>query len=121
MARYTNKHHRDAHLNIGNLVYISTASFPLACYLSCKLALHWVGLFLICHIVSSIAFYIYFPDEYGCVHPVFYVSYLQPHLGPAPPLPTAPLLLDHTAAGEYELEDSLDSCIGHFETEHLIK
>ena len=52
---------------------------------------------------------------------MFYISYLQTHLGPAPPLPTAPLLFDHTAAGEYELEDILDSCIGHFETKYLIK
>ena len=53
------------------------------------------------------------PAEYGCVHPMFHASYLRPHYGPAPPLPPAPLSLDDVAAGEYEVEDILDSHIGY--------
>ena len=43
------------------------------------------------------------------------------HVGPAPPLPPAPLPLDDVAAGEYEVEDILDSCIGHSTPEHIVK
>ena len=55
------------------------------------------------------------------MHPVFYVSYCQPHVGPDPPLPPAPLLLDDAAAGQYEVEDILDSYIGHSGPEYLFK
>ena len=55
------------------------------------------------------------------MHPVFHVSYLRPHLGPAPPLPPAPLPLDDVAAGEYEVEDILDSHLGHSGPEYLVE
>ena len=55
------------------------------------------------------------------MHLVFHVSYLWPHLGPAPPLPTAPLPLDDAVAGEYEVEDILDSCMGHSGPDCLVK
>ena len=61
------------------------------------------------------------PAEYGRVHPVFHVSYLRPHLGPAPPLPPALLPLDDVATGEYEVEDILDSHLGHSGPEYLVK
>ena len=55
------------------------------------------------------------------MHPVFHVSYLQPHVGPAPLLPTAPFPLDDAAAGEYEVDDILDSCISHSGPEYFVK
>ena len=55
------------------------------------------------------------------MHPIFHVSYLWPHLGPTPPLPPAPLPCDDVAAGEYEVEDILDSCIGHSCPDYLMK
>ena len=55
------------------------------------------------------------------MHPMFHVSYLRPHLGPAPPLPPAPVPLDDVAAGEYEVEDILDSHLGHFKLDYLVK
>ena len=55
------------------------------------------------------------------MHPIFYVSYLQPHLGPAPPLPPAPLPLDDVAAGEYEVEGILNLCLGHSGSKYLVK
>ena len=61
------------------------------------------------------------PAEYGHVHPVFHVSYLRPHWGPAPSLPPAPLPLDDLAAGEYEVENILDSCLGHSRPVYLVK
>ena len=61
------------------------------------------------------------PTEYGRVHPVLYVSYLWPHMGPAPPLPPAPLLLDDVAAGEYKAENILDLHMGYFGPEYHIK
>ena len=55
------------------------------------------------------------------MHPIFSISYLWPYLGPAPPLPPAPLPLDDLAAGEYEIEDILDSEIGHYRPDYLLK
>ena len=55
------------------------------------------------------------------MHPVFHVCYLRPHVGLAPPLAPAPLLLDNAAAGEYEIEDILDSHISHSGSEYLVK
>ena len=55
------------------------------------------------------------------MHPVFHVSYLRPHLGPALPLPPAPLPLDDVAAGECEVEDILDSLMGHSGPKYLVK
>ena len=59
--------------------------------------------------------------EYGRVHPVFHVSYLRPHVGPVPPSPPAPLPLDDDAAGEYEVEDILDSRSCRSGPEYLVK
>ena len=42
-------------------------------------------------------------------------------LGNSPPLPPAPFPLDNTASGEYEVNDILDSCLGHFVPEYLMK
>ena len=71
--------------------------------------------------VSPVAFRITLPAEYGRVHPVFHVSYLRPHIGPVPPLPLAPLPLDDTAAGEYEVEDILDYRLSRTGPEYLVK
>ena len=61
------------------------------------------------------------PAEYGPIHPVFHVSYLRPHIGPLPPCPPPPLPLDDEAAGEFEVEDILDSRLGRSGTEYLVK
>ena len=106
---------------MGDLVYVSIDHFPLARSLTRKLAPRWVGPFSISAVVSPVAFRVALPAEYGRVHPVFHVSYLRPHLGPAPPSPPAPLPLDDVAAGEYEVEDILDSRIGRSGTEYLVK
>ena len=42
-------------------------------------------------------------------------------MGPTPPLPWAPILLNDAAAGEYEVDDILDSRIGHSSPEFLVK
>ena len=55
------------------------------------------------------------------MHPMFHVSCLWPHLGPAPPLPPAPLPLNDVVAGEYKVENILDSCKGHYGPEYLVK
>ena len=55
------------------------------------------------------------------MHPMFHVSYLWPHLGPAPPLPPAPLPLDGVASGEHEVEDILDLHIGPSRPGYLVK
>ena len=55
------------------------------------------------------------------MHPVFHISFLRPHLGAAPPLPSAPLLLYDVLAGEYEVKDLLDLCIGNFRPDYLAK
>ena len=45
--------------------------------------------------------------------PMFHVIHLQTHLKPALPLSPAPLPLDNDAAARYEVENILDSCMGH--------
>ena len=55
------------------------------------------------------------------MHPVFHVSYLLPHLGPAPSLPRATLPIDDMAAGEYEIDEILDLHMGHSRPEYLVK
>ena len=111
MAKYADKHHQDVYLNVGDLVYVSIAHFLLACYLFCKLTPPWFGPFPSSH---SVAFHVQLPGKYGCVHPVFHVSYLQPYLGPASPLPPAPLPLDDMASVEYKVKGILNSYIGYF-------
>ena len=121
MAWYTNKHCWDVQLNVGDLVYVSTEHFPLARQLSRKLTPRWVGPFPISSIISWVGYHTNLPAEYGCIYPVFYVSYLRPHIGPVPPYPPLPLPLDDEAAGEFEVEDILDSRLGHSGTEYLVK
>ena len=59
--------------------------------------------------------------EYGCIHPIFYISYLHPHVGPVPTHLPPPLLLNDAAAGEFKVEDSLDSHLGHYGTKYFVK
>ena len=61
------------------------------------------------------------PEEYGYIHPIFYISYLHPHVGPVPAHSPSPLPLDDNAAGEFELKDILDSCLGCYGIEYLVK
>ena len=49
------------------------------------------------------------------------MSYLHPHIGPVCPGTLPPLLLNDDAAGEYEVEDILDSHLGHYGTKYLVK
>ena len=55
------------------------------------------------------------------MHSVFHVSYLWPHLEPAPPLPPAPLLLKNAPAGKHEVGDILDSLKGYSRPQFNIK
>ena len=66
-------------------------------------------------------YYINFLEEYGHIHPIFYVSYLHPHVKPVPTCPPSPLLLDDNIAGEFEVEDVLYSCLGGYGTEYPFK
>ena len=100
---------------------MSTEHFPLAYQLFCKLAPCWVGPISIRSTISWIAYPINFLEEYGCIQPVFHTSYLYPHIGPVPPCPPLPLPLDDEAAGEFEVEDILDSHLGRSGTEYLVK
>ena len=61
------------------------------------------------------------PADYGCIHPVFYVGYLYPHLEPVPALPHTIIPLDDAAAGECKAGDILYSYMGRSRTEYLVK
>lgn len=74
MAKYADQHRRDILLTVGDLVYVSTGTLPLARSLSRKLAPRWVGPFPISSVISRVAFCVELPPEYGHVHPVFHVS-----------------------------------------------
>ena len=87
MAHSADKHCRDVLFHSGDLVYVNTAQFSLAPGLSRKLAPKWVGPFPIEQIISSVAYRICLPEEYGHIHPVFHVSSLDGHHGPPPSHP----------------------------------
>ena len=55
------------------------------------------------------------------MHPAFYISCLWPRLGLALPLPPVSLPIENAAAGEYKVEDILDSHMGDFKPEYLMK
>ena len=42
-------------------------------------------------------------------------------MGPTPPLSLAPLPLDDATTGEYEVKDILDSYLGHFNPDYVVK
>ena len=73
-----------------------------------------IALFLGLHIILTCQ------KSMGCIHPVFHVSYLHPHIGPVPPCPPSPLPLDDNTAGEFKVEDILDSHLGCYGTEYLV-
>ena len=121
MARYADKHHQDIQLNGGNLVYISTEHFPLAHYLSHKLAPHWVGPIPISGIISGVACHINLLEEYRHIQPIFYLSYLHPKVGLVPTRSLPPPPLNNDTAGEFKVENILDSHLGRYGTKYLIK
>ena len=61
------------------------------------------------------------PEEYGRIQPVFHVSYLHPQVGPTPLCPSPPFPLDDEVAGEFEIEDILDSRLDHSGTKYPVK
>ena len=68
-----------------------------------------------------VAYHTKFPEEYRHIHPIFHVSYLHPHVGPVPTHPLSPLLFDDDTAGEFEVEDILDSYLGGYGAECIVK
>ena len=121
MAKYADKHCSEISLNVGDLVYMSTEHFPLARQLSYKLAPCWVGPFPISGIIYQVVYHGNLPEQYGHIHPIFYVSYLHPLIRPVPTCPPSPLKLDDDAAGEFVVEDILDSHLGCYGSEYLIR
>ena len=76
IACSADKHHHNIQFYSGDLIYIDTAHFSLAPGLSRKLAPKWVGPFPIQQVISSLAYCISLPEEYGYIHPVFHISSL---------------------------------------------
>ena len=116
MARSANKHCHDVQFHSGDLIYINTAHFSLSPGLFRKLAPKCVGPFPIEQIISSVAYRISLPEEYGYIHPVFHVSSLRGHHGlpssrPPPIFPVA-----DSFQPEYEVEDILAQRIHHGKT-----
>ena len=66
-------------------------------------------------------YHINLPEEYGHIHPVFHISYLSTHIEPVPTHPRSHLPFNDNAASEFEVEDILDSRLGHYRTEYLVK
>ena len=91
----------------GELVHINTAHFSLAPWLSRKLALKWVEPFPIEQVISSVAYLISLPEEYGHIHPVFRVSSLHGHNRPPPSHPPPIFPVADSSSPEYEVEDIL--------------
>ena len=107
MACSADKYHRDATFHTGDLVYVNTAHFSLAPGLFRKLALKWVGLFHIELVISSVAYCISLPEEYGHINPVFHISSLHGHHGPTPSCPSPIFPVTDSYLSKYEVEDIL--------------
>ena len=82
MAYSADKHRCDITFHTGDLVYVNTAHFSLAPGLFKKLAPKWVGPLPIEQVISSVAYCISLPKEYGHIHPVFHISSLHGHHSP---------------------------------------
>ena len=121
MAKYTDKHCRDISLHVGDLVYVSTEHFHWhASYLVSSLHVGLdlfpsVALFLGLHIILTCR------RSMGAstLYSMLVISVLiwdQFLLAPPSLLP-----LDDSAAGEFEVEDILDSRLGQSGPEYLVK
>ena len=107
MAHSATKYCRDVTFHSSDLVYVNTAHFSLVPGLSRKLAPKWVGPFPIEQVISSVAYCISLPEEYGHVHPVFFASSLGGHNGPPPSHPAPIFPVDDSSSPEYKIEDIL--------------
>ena len=107
MACSADKHCRDVLFHSGDLVYVNTAHFSLAPGLSRKLAPKWVGPFPVERIISSVAYCISLPDEYGYIHHVFHISSLRGHHGSPPSHPPPIFPVADSSKPEYKVEDIL--------------
>ena len=108
MAHSGDKHHRDVTFHTGDLVYVNIAHFSLDTRLSRKLAPRWVGPFPIEQVISSVAYCISLPAEYGYIHPVYFM--FPPYIDTIGPLPscTPPIFpVADCSSPEYEVEDIL--------------
>ena len=110
MACKADKHHCDVQFHTGNLIYSYTTHFSSAPRLSRKLAAKWVGPFPIEQVISSVAYFISLPEEYGHIHPVFNISSLHRHHGP--PLSCIPPIFPvaDSPQPEYIVEAILAQC-----------
>ena len=68
-----------------------------------------------------VAYHINLLEEYGHIHPIFYVSFFHPHVGPVPTHPPSPFPLDDNAAGEFDVKDILNSHLCCSGIEDLVK
>ena len=102
-----NKHRCKVYFHSGNLVYINTAHFCLPPGLFRKLAPKWVGPFPTEQVILSVAYCVSLNEEYGHIHPVFYVSSLHGQQGP-PPSHAPPIFpIADSSEPEYKVEDIL--------------
>ena len=81
MAYSADTHCCDVQFHLGDLVYINTAHFSLASGIYGELAPKWAGIFPIEGVISSAAYCISLPYQYGHNHPVIYVSSLCGYYG----------------------------------------
>ena len=71
-------------------------------------------------ILSHIVYHINLLEEYSHIQPIFYASYLCPHVGPLPTCTPPPLPLNDDDAGEFELENILDFHLNYYRTIYII-
>ena len=107
MSCSADKHCRDVMFHSGNLVYVNTAHFSLAPGISRKLAPKRVGPFSIKELISSVAYCFSLPEDYGHIHPVFYISSLCGHHRPPTSCPTPIFPVSDSSSPQYKVEDIL--------------
>lgn len=84
MIKTANRRRRAVEYAVGDLVWLKTDHLHLPSTESRKLAPKWVGPFPIVQVIGRNAMKLQLPSHWR-LHPVFNVSLLKPHHGPARP------------------------------------
>ena len=84
MVAQANKHRRRAEFAVGDLVWLKSDNLQLPSTSTRKLAPRWVGPHPILERIGAVSYKLQLPEHWK-VHPIFHISLLKLHHGPALP------------------------------------